>query len=226
MSTDLSILHLITGASFVVQLVMLLLVILSITSWTVIISKFRLLRKADENARIFEDRFWNSNDLSELYSHTSKEIKISGSNGLELIFEAGFKDFARLRKDPDMSPKVIMDGVQRSMRVAMNRELDAVENHLTFLATVGSTSPYIGLFGTVWGIMNSFRALGNAKQATLAMVAPGIAEALIATAIGLFAAIPAVVAYNRYINQVERLASRYESFYDEFSNILQRQAHK
>ncbi len=226
MSTDLSILHLITGASFVVQLVMLLLVILSITSWTVIISKFRLLRKADENARIFEDRFWNSNDLSELYSHTSKEIKVSGSNGLELIFEAGFKDFARLRKDPDMSPKVIMDGVQRSMRVAMNRELDAVENHLTFLATVGSTSPYIGLFGTVWGIMNSFRALGNAKQATLAMVAPGIAEALIATAIGLFAAIPAVVAYNRYINQVERLASRYESFYDEFSNILQRQAHK
>ena len=143
-----------------------------------------------------------------------------------MIFEAGFKEFARLRKDADLSPKVVMDGVQRSMRVALYREVDALENHLPFLATVGSTSPYVGLFGTVWGIMNSFRALGNAKQATLSMVAPGIAEALIATAMGLFAAIPAVITYNRYVNQIERLTSRYDAFYEEFSNILQRQAHK
>lgn len=226
MSTDLSIINLIAGASLLVQLVMLGLVVLSVLSWTVIFSKFRLLRRADSNASAFEDRFWNSNDLSELYSRTSKEQKVIGGNGLELIFEAGFKEFARLRKDSDLSPKVIMEGVQRSMRVAMNRELDAVENHLPFLATVGSASPYIGLFGTVWGIMNSFRALGNAKQATLGMVAPGIAEALIATAMGLFAAIPAVVAYNKYVTQVERLTGRYEAFYEEFSNILQRQAHK
>lgn len=226
MSTDLSIINLIAGASLLVQLVMLLLVILSILSWTVIFSKYRMLKRADENAATFEERFWNSNDLSDLYSKTSKELKNPGTNGLELIFEAGFKEFARLRKDPDLSPKVIMEGVQRSMRVAMNRELDVVENHLPFLATVGSASPYIGLFGTVWGIMNSFRALGNAKQATLGMVAPGIAEALIATAMGLFAAIPAVVTYNRYVNQAERLTGRYEAFYEEFSNILQRQAHK
>lgn len=226
MSTDLSIIHLISGASLLVQLVMLLLVILSLLSWTIILSKFRLLKTAEENATAFEDRFWAANDLSDLYSKTTKETKTPGGSGMELIFEAGFKEFARLRKDADMSPKVIMEGVQRSMRVAMNRELDVVENHLPFLATVGSTSPYIGLFGTVWGIMNSFRALGNAKQATLGMVAPGIAEALIATAMGLFAAIPAVVSYNRYVNQVERLTSRYEAFYEEFSNILQRQAHK
>ena len=226
MSTDLSIVNLIAGASLLVQLVMLLLVVLSILSWTIIFSKFRLLKKADENAAGFEDRFWSANDLSELYSRTTKEEKTPGSHGLEQIFEAGFKEFARLRKDADLSPKVIMDGVQRSMRVAMNREIDVLENHLPFLATVGSTSPYIGLFGTVWGIMNSFRALGNAKQATLGMVAPGIAEALIATAMGLFAAIPAVVTYNRYVNQVERLTGRYEAFYEEFSNILQRQAHK
>ena len=226
MSTDLSIINLIAGASLLVQLVMLLLVVLSVLSWTVIFSKFRLLKKAEENAKNFEDKFWGANDLSNLYSQVNKEVKTPGGNGLELIFEAGFKEFARLRKDADMTPKVIMDGVQRSMRVAMSRELDAVENHLPFLATVGSTSPYIGLFGTVWGIMNSFRALGNAKQATLGMVAPGIAEALIATAMGLFAAIPAVVTYNKYVNQVERLTVRYESFYEEFSNILQRQAHK
>lgn len=226
MSTDLSVLHLVTGASLLVQLVMLLLLSMSLLSWTVILSKFRLLKKAEANAKAFEDQFWAANDLSQIYTKTRAAVKTPGSNGLEFIFEAGFKEYARLRKDPDMTPKVIMDGVQRSMRVAMSRELDAVENHLPFLATVGSISPYIGLFGTVWGIMNSFRSLGNAKQATLGMVAPGIAEALIATAMGLFAAIPAVVAYNRYLTQVERLTVRYETFYEEFSNILQRQAHK
>ncbi|MDX1810631.1 MAG: protein TolQ [Gammaproteobacteria bacterium] len=226
MSTDLSIVHLVTGASLLVQIVMLILVTLSILSWTIIFSKFRLLKQAQQNTTAFEDKFWSSNDLSDLYSKTSRTEKVKGANTMEIIFEAGFKEFARLRKDIDLSPKVIMDGVQRSMRVAMNREIDVLENHLPFLATVGSTSPYIGLFGTVWGIMNSFRALGNAKQASLGMVAPGIAEALIATAMGLFAAIPAVVAYNRYLNQVERLTIRYEAFYEEFSNILQRQAHK
>jgi biopolymer transport protein TolQ len=143
-----------------------------------------------------------------------------------MIFEAGFRDFVRLRKDSDVPPVAVMEGVQRSMRVALNREVDVLETHLPFLATVGSTSPYVGLFGTVWGLMNSFRALGNAKQATLQMVAPGIAEALVATAIGLFAAIPAVVAYNRYVNEVDRLTRRYDAFFEEFSNILQRQAHK
>ncbi|MDH3326606.1 MAG: protein TolQ [Gammaproteobacteria bacterium] len=226
MSTDLSIIHLITGASFIVQLVMFLLALASILSWTVIFSKWKLLNAAKENAEEFEDKFWKAHDLSELYNQTSKNEKVIGSNGLEAIFESGFREFAKLRKDENLSPQVIMEGVQRTMRVALNREIDAMENHLPFLATVGSTSPYVGLFGTVWGIMNSFRALGTAKQATLGMVAPGISEALIATAIGLFAAIPAVIAYNRYVHHVDRLTSRYDAFYEEFSNILQRQAHK
>jgi len=225
-STDLSIIHLITGASFIVQLVMFLLALASILSWTVIFSKWKLLNAAKENAEEFEDKFWKAHDLSELYNQTSKNEKVIGSNGLEAIFESGFREFAKLRKDENLSPQVIMEGVQRTMRVALNREIDAMENHLPFLATVGSTSPYVGLFGTVWGIMNSFRALGTAKQATLGMVAPGISEALIATAIGLFAAIPAVIAYNRYVHHVDRLTSRYDAFYEEFSNILQRQAHK
>jgi len=225
-SADLSIIHLITGASFVVQLVMFILVLASVLSWTVIFSKWKLLKAAKENADEFEDKFWSAHDLSDLYNKSVKNEKPLGSNGLETIFEAGFREFAKLRKDENLSPKVIMDGVQRSMRVSLNREVDALENHLPFLATVGSTSPYVGLFGTVWGIMNSFRALGSAKQATLGMVAPGISEALIATAIGLFAAIPAVIAYNRYVNHVDRLTNRYDAFFHEFSNILQRQAHK
>jgi len=225
-SSDMSIIHLITGASFIVQLVMFLLALASVLSWTVIFSKWKLLNAARQNAEEFEERFWNAHDLSDLYNQTSKNEKTVGSNGLETIFESGFREFAKLRKDPNLSPKVIMEGVQRTMRVALNREIDAMENHLPFLATVGSTSPYVGLFGTVWGIMNSFRALGSAKQATLGMVAPGISEALIATAIGLFAAIPAVIAYNRYVHHVDRLTNRYDAFYEEFSNILQRQAHK
>ncbi len=226
MSVDLSIVHLITGASPLVQVVMLLLGLASLMSWTIIFSKGRLLRRVRGAVGEFEQRFWSSNDLTGLYKEVSKSTRGPGENGVEAIFEAGFREFARLRKDEGVSPTVVMEGVQRSMRVALNREMDALEIHLPFLATVGSTSPYIGLLGTVWGIMNSFRALGSAKQATLAMVAPGIAEALIATAIGLFAAIPAVVAYNRYVTEVDRLGNRFGTFLEEFSNILQRQAHR
>ena len=226
MNADMSIISLITGASFLVQLVMVLLLLASLFSWTIIFSKWRLIKTATVSAQKFEDRFWNANDLSDLYKQTSSVRKTPGDNAIESIFEAGFREFARLRTDSDLSPAVIMEGAQRSMRVAMNREIDVLENHLPFLASTGSTSPYVGLFGTVWGIMNSFRALGDAKQATLNMVAPGIAEALIATAMGLFAAIPAVLAYNRFANQIDRLIGRYDAFYDEFSNVLQRQAHK
>jgi biopolymer transport protein TolQ len=214
------------NASPLVQMVMLILIGASIYSWTVIFSKIKLLKAAQTNARDFEKKFWATSDLSELYSKLSKAERKVGENALESIFVAGFRDFVRLRKDPELSPKVIMDGTQRSMRVALNREIEALETHLSFLGTVGSTSPYIGLFGTVWGIMNSFRALGNAKQATLGMVAPGIAEALIATAMGLFAAIPAVIAYNRFVMRNDNLTNQYDAFYEEFLNILQRQAHK
>ncbi|HFE39376.1 MAG TPA: protein TolQ [Gammaproteobacteria bacterium] len=226
MNADTSIIHLITGASFLVQIVMTLLLLASIFSWTIIFSKWKLIKAADSRADRFEDRFWNASDLSDLYKQTSRIRKNPGDNAMESIFEAGFREFARLRTDADLSPTVIMEGAQRSMRVAMNREIDALENNLPFLASTGSTSPYVGLFGTVWGIMNSFRELGNAKQATLQLVAPGIAEALVATAMGLFAAIPAVLAYNRFANQIDRLTGRYDVFYDEFSNVLQRQAHK
>ena len=226
MSTDLSVWNLIAGAALPVQVVMLLLLTASVLSWTIIFSKSRLLKRARDSARAFEDRFWSGTDLSELYKEVSKGEREPGINTMEAIFESGFRDFARLRKDTTISPDAVLEGTQRGMRVALNREVEAMENRLPFLATVGSTSPYVGLFGTVWGIMNSFRALGNAKQATLAMVAPGIAEALIATAIGLFAAIPAVIAYNRYATEVDRLVGRYGTFLEEFSNILQRQAYK
>lgn len=226
METDLSIVHLIVSASPLVQVVMLILLGASVFSWTIIFSKWKLLRRARENAEEFEKTFWSAGDLSDLYARVSRQERKVGESGLENIFVAGFRDFVRLRKDNELAPQVVMEGVQRSMRVALNRELDALETHLPFLATVGSTSPYVGLFGTVWGIMNSFRALGNAKQATLGMVAPGIAEALIATAIGLFAAIPAVISYNRYSTEVDRLTNQYDAFFEEFSNLLQRQAHK
>ncbi|MDH5230154.1 MAG: protein TolQ [Gammaproteobacteria bacterium] len=226
MSTDLSIVSLITGASPLVQFVMAILLLASLFSWTIIFSKWRLVNRAKKAAREFEKTFWSSGDLSGLYAQISKNPRKPGENGLESIFVAGFRDYVRLRKDGELSPQVVMERTQRSMRVTLNRELDVLENHLPFLATVGSTSPYVGLFGTVWGIMNSFRALGNAKQATLAMVAPGIAEALIATAIGLFAAIPAVIAYNRYSTEVDKITNTYDAFFEEFSNILQRQAHK
>lgn len=222
-TTDLSYLHLILNASLLVQLVILSLVITSFVSWTMIFNKRVMLNRAKKEAEKFEGQFWSLEDLSPLYNRISNSR--NPSTGMEKIFEAGFKEFARLRSQENIQPDAIIEGAQRAMRIAMNKEIDVLETNLSFLATVGSTSPYVGLFGTVWGIMNSFRALGNVQQASIALVAPGIAEALIATAMGLFAAIPAVIAYNRYTNDVERLISRYDIFMDEFSSILHRHAH-
>ena len=224
MTADLSILSLITNASVLVQLVMLLLLIVSLFSWNIIFQKRKILAKARADADEFEEKFWSGGDLSSLYNQVTSGRH--GNAGLSVIFEAGFKEFARLRKQDGIDPMAVLEGAQRAMRVAMSREVDKLEEHLPFLATVGSTSPYIGLFGTVWGIMNSFRALGGVKQATIAMVAPGIAEALVATAMGLFAAIPAVIGFNRFNTELERLINRYDAFLEEFSSILQRQAHK
>lgn len=222
-SADLSFVHLIANASLLVQLVMLALMIASVISWTMIFNKRLVLNKAKKEANDFEDRFWSLEDLTPLYTRVTQ--KNYQASGMEKIFEAGFREFARLRKQESIDPEHVLEGAQRAMRVAMNKEIEVLETNLSFLATVGSTSPYIGLFGTVWGIMNSFRALGNVQHATIAMVAPGIAEALIATAMGLFAAIPAVIAYNRYSNDVERLINRYDTFTDEFASILHRYAH-
>lgn len=220
MNADLSLVSLILDASLVVQLVLLILVLASVLSWTLIFDRSRVLGRARKAAKAFEDRFWSGGDLSLLYRELGESAR--GQQGLAAIFRAGFKEYVRLRKIED-DTMAVLQGVERSMRVAMSREMERLETHLAFLATVGSTSPYVGLLGTVWGIMQAFHALGNVEQATLALVAPGISEALIATAIGLFAAIPAVVAYNRYANQVERLGSRYEEFMGEFSTLLQRQ---
>jgi len=222
MSTDLTITHLILNASPVVQIVIGLLMFASVSSWSMIFDRMRVLKKANRAADEFEGRFWSGGDLAELYRQIERET--DDESGMAAIFRAGFREFARLRTKGHKDPMAMVQGAQRSMRVSLNREVDRLEHHLTTLATIGSTSPYVGLFGTVWGIMNSFTALGNVKQATLALVAPGIAEALIATAIGLFAAIPAVVAYNRYSNDVERLNNRYDDFVEEFATILQRQA--
>ena len=223
MSSDMSFFHLITGASLVVQLVMLLLLVVSMVSWTMIFRRRSVLQEARIAADEFEDRFWSGGDLAALFREVSAQSE--NAIGMAGIFQSGFNEFARLRKQPGADPRAVVEGAQRVMRVQLSRETDDLETHLSFLATVGSTSPYVGLFGTVWGIMNSFRGLGNAQQATLSMVAPGIAEALIATAMGLFAAIPAVIAYNRYSNDVERLINRYDNFLEEFSTVLQRQAH-
>lgn len=201
-----------------------ILLLTSLVSWTMIFKKSRMLRLAAVEADEFEERFWSGGDLNVLYNSVTTGRK--SLHGMAKIFEAGFKEFARMRQQKMSDPIVVLEGAQRSMRVALMRETDRLETNLSFLATVGSTSPYVGLFGTVWGIMNSFRALGNVKQATLAMVAPGIAEALVATAMGLFAAIPAVISYNRYSSDLERILTRYEAFSEEFSSILQRQAHK
>jgi len=223
-NADLSFISLVTNASVLVQLVMALLLVVSLFSWTMIFQKARMLKKARLAADEFEEKFWSGGDLSSLYGQvTSGRYQKSG---MAVIFEAGFKEFARLRKQTGADQKFILEGAQRVMRVTLLRETDRLETSLPFLATVGSTSPYIGLFGTVWGIMNSFRALGNVKQATISMVAPGIAEALIATAMGLFAAIPAVIGYNRYSADLDRILNRYEAFISEFTSILQRQAHK
>jgi biopolymer transport protein TolQ len=216
---DLSFVNLIVNASVVVQAVVLLLVLLSLWSWWQIFLKMFQLRRAVRDTDRFEDEFWKGGDLADLYQRTSQSR--TGS-GMDHIFTAGFREYAKHRKQGSASI-VTLDSARRAMRAAYQREIDALEANLAGLATVGSVSPYIGLFGTVWGIMNSFRGLANVSQATLANVAPGIAEALVATALGLFAAIPAVIGYNRYTHDVDRLATRYETFIEEFSNILQRQ---
>ncbi|EKA7381407.1 protein TolQ [Vibrio parahaemolyticus] len=222
MTADISILDLFLQASLLVKLVMLTLLGMSIASWAMIIKRSKVLSQASKNAEQFEDKFWSGTDLSQLYQKVKgRKDEIAGT---EEIFYAGFAEFARLRKSNANSPAYIMEGTGRAMRVAVAREVDELETSLPFLATVGSISPYIGLFGTVWGIMHAFIALGEVKQATLSMVAPGIAEALIATAMGLFAAIPAVMAYNRLSNKVSKLEHTYATFSEEFHSILHRQA--
>jgi biopolymer transport protein TolQ len=222
-SRDLSFFELVGQASIVVQAVMLLLLVVSLISWWYIFLKFFAIRNDARRSEAFEREFWSGADLNALYER-STEAQVS--NGMERIFEAGFREFVKLRRQAGMNVQAVMEGTRRAMRATYQREMDRLESHLAFLATVGSVSPYVGLFGTVWGIMNAFRGLSTVAQATLAQVAPGIAEALIATAMGLFAAIPAVVAYNRFTHDIDRLATRYDSFAEEFSNILQRQAHK
>ena len=220
MNADLSMITLVSEASFLVKLVMLSLLAISLYSWLLIFRKREELSQAKIDADSFEDKFWSGNELNKLYEDIASTP--ASSRGMEGIFEVGFKEFVRLKQSAP-EPGQVLEGAQRVMRISLAREIDQLEMSLPFLATAGSISPYIGLFGTVWGIMNSFRALGNVQQATLAMVAPGIAEALIATAMGLFAAIPAVIAYNRYSHEVERLINRYDTFLEEFSSILQRQ---
>jgi biopolymer transport protein TolQ len=221
-AADMSLTTLITGASLPVQMVMAILLIVSIVSWWYIFIKVMTIGRAEKEAETFEHTFWTGGDLNKLYDGLSEGRK--KSRGMSSIFEAGFKEFVRLKKQPGLEVSDLMEGSRRAMRAAYNREMDDLDSHLPYLASVGSVSPYIGLFGTVWGIMNAFRGLANMAQATLAHVAPGIAEALIATAIGLFAAIPAVIAYNRFASSVDRLAVRYESFIEEFTNILQRKS--
>ncbi len=216
-------LSLILHASLPVQIVMALLLLGSVLSWFIIFRKARLYSRADSAAEEFEGRFWSGVELQQLYRAASDRNR--GTGGLETIFESGFREFARLRQKKQLDTRIQLEGAQRAMRVAMARELDGLERNLELLANIGSTAPYVGLVGTVWGIMISFHGLANMKEATIATVAPGISEALIATAMGLFAAIPAVWAYNRYSTRVERLAVRYESFAEEFSSILQRQSH-
>ena len=226
MNEELSLWELVLNASFVVQLVMLLLFMASVVSWGMIVQRALLLRRAKQQLLGFEQTFWSGIDLSQLYRDGSSRLE-NGERleGVENLFRAGFKEFTRLRQQEGIDSDAIMEGAQRAMRVALSREEEHLERHLPFLATVGFTRPYVGLFGTVWGIMHSFRGLANVHQATLATVAPGISEALIATAMGLFAAIPAVIAYNRYSARVENLIANYETFAEEFSSILHRQAH-
>ena len=223
MHAEISFIGLFLEASVLVKLVMLTLLALSIASWAVIIQRNKLLGSARVKSLRFEETFWSGVDLNRLY----KELIARGSaiSGLESMFVAGFKEYTRLSKVNSKAPEAVMDGTSRAMRVSLSREMEKLENHLPLLATIGSTSPYIGLFGTVWGIMNSFIALGAVENATLAMVAPGIAEALIATAMGLFAAIPSVIGYNRFTTQVDKIEMTYANFMEEFSNILQRQAY-
>ena len=218
---DLSFVTLIFNACLLVQMLLCLLLLVSLLSWWYIFQKMFAVRRALKRSAQFEESFWASPDLNRLY----KEVNDAGAEAgsMERIFQSGLNEFVKLKKKTGMDMSAVMDGTRRAMRATCQRELDALESHMSFLATVGSVSPYVGLFGTVWGIMNAFRGLSNVGQATLAHVAPGIAEALVATAMGLFAAIPAVVAYNRYSHDIGRLSSRFDSFMEEFSNVLQRQ---
>ena len=220
-TTDLSIISLIANASILVKGVMLLLAAVSFMSWYWIFRKWFAIRDARAKTDQFERDFWSGGDLNALFQSAANDRHSAGA--LERIFEAGYREFTKLRGQKSLDPASIVDGSRRAMRATYQREMDHLEAHLAFLASVGSVSPYVGLFGTVWGIMNAFRGLANVSSATLAHVAPGIAEALVATAIGLFAAIPAVVAYNRFAHDIDRVSIRFESFMEEFSNILQRQ---
>ena len=222
MNEPLSIIRLIVQASIPVQIVIALLLLASLSSWAIIFRKRRIIGRARREADRFEGRFWSGDDLATLYRAIESR---GGATGMAGIFEFGFREFARLRQQGVTNVQdQLLEGARRAMRVAQLKEIDRLEHSLATLATVGSTSPYVGLFGTVWGIMSAFSSLGNVQQATLAMVAPGISEALVATAIGLFAAIPAVVAYNRFADQVTRLEMRFDAFIEEFSTILQRHA--
>jgi biopolymer transport protein TolQ len=223
MTNELQVWELVMQASWLVKLVMLLLLLASVASWVIIFRKRQVLGAAGKEAAAFEERFWSGADLTAMHEAIASTHR--STRGMEKVFESGFSEFLRMRQQGRMGPTAMVEGAQRAMRIALTRETEELEHHLNFLATVGSTSPYVGLFGTVWGIMTSFHQLANVNQATIAMVAPGISEALIATAMGLFAAIPAVIAYNRFSNQVERLEVRYDNFKEEFSSILQRQAH-
>lgn len=221
MTTNLNPLELVLQASLIVQIVMALLLLASIVSWAIMLRKRSELRRAQSDADRFEEVFWSGGDLSAMFRSIDQSRRLT--KGMEAIFEQGFREFTRMRQH-GVSAAELIEGARRGMRVALLRESDRLEHSLSMLATIGSTSPYVGLFGTVWGIMNAFHGLGNVQQATLAMVAPGIAEALIATAMGLFAAIPAVIAYNRYADQVSRIELRYDTFAEELSSILQRHA--
>lgn len=219
---DSSIVSLIAEASFPVQMVMVILLLASVFSWAMMYVKFSFIRQAMLEASTFEGRFWSGINLSDLYSQLN--TRADKRFGMEAIFENGFREFARAKKT-GMDASTLVAASHRAMRVSMSREVETLENNLGFLATVGSISPYIGLLGTVWGIMESFRSLAGVQQATLAMVAPGISEALIATAMGLLAAIPAVIAYNKFASEIDRVVVQYENFLEEFTGILQRQAH-
>jgi biopolymer transport protein TolQ len=221
MNPQLSIIRLVAEATIPVQIVIGMLAIASLVSWAIIFRKRLVINRARREADGFEQHFWSGGDLSQLYRGIEAR---GGATGMASIFEFGFREFARLRSQGGIPSDQLLEGARRAMRVAQLKEIDRLEHSLATLATVGSTSPYVGLFGTVWGIMNAFSGLGNVQQATLAMVAPGISEALVATAVGLFAAIPAVVAFNRYADQVGRLEVRYDAFMEEFSTILQRHA--
>jgi biopolymer transport protein TolQ len=217
---DMSILQLVLGASWVVQLVMLLLVAVSIASWAAIFRKLFALKRVKSLNEEFEREFWSGTSLNDLFSAAAQNAKLSGP--MERIFASGMREFQKLRERRIQDAGTLLDGARRAMRASYQRELDTVETNLSFLASVGSVSPYVGLFGTVWGIMHAFTGLASLQQVTLSTVAPGIAEALVATAIGLFAAIPAVVAYNNFARDIDRVAIKLETFIEEFSNILQR----